>query len=163
MLDKRFIAFVLDFFISIFAIFPVAFVLFAVDINYDSIILSLMWCGLFCKDCLFGRSIGKYVMKLYIVDDNTGNTPSPFKCIIRNLTYIIGIFDFIPMVLDKGIVRLGEYMTKTHVVTTVLKRKEKEIMKRLVTILLFYLIVILINIMLAKLSSQLGLFGLLYQ
>ena len=121
MLDKRFIAFVLDWFISIFAIFPVAFVLFAVDINYDSIIPSLMWCGLFCKDCLFGRSIGKFVMKLYIVDDKSGNAPSPLKCIIRNLSYLIGILDFIPMVLDKGIIRLGEYMTKTHVVKVVVK------------------------------------------
>lgn len=160
---KRTLAFLFDLFIAVIAIIPICIILYIIGINFENMMPSLIWGGMFVKDCLFGRSIGKYFMKLYIIDNETGSVPSPLKCVIRNITYIMGIFDFIPMFCGKGSIRLGEYITKTQIVTSVIKNKHHKIIKRLSTIIFVYLIIIIINLLISKYSTIFGLFGLLYK
>lgn len=69
-----------------------------------------------CKDCYNGNSIGKYLMKIQIVDIKKSTPANPFKCAIRNYFYFIWIVEFIMFLCSKNGERLGDYLTKTRVV-----------------------------------------------
>lgn len=163
MIFKRLVAFILDMYISVFAVIPICFILFVLGVDFVTMVPSLIWGVIFCKDCFTGRSIGKYIMKLYIIDEQTGNTPSPLKCIFRNLTCILGIIDLIPMFCLNKSIRLGEYFTKTNVVSTVTSRENKQIITRIITIFVVFIIIVAINLIIANYSSLFNLLGLLYQ
>ena len=57
-----------------------------------------------------------FIFKLQIVDCQTKKTASSLKCVLRNLFYILGIFDLIFMCYHSQGRRLGDYIVGTKVI-----------------------------------------------
>ena len=68
-----------------------------------------------CKDIVKGQSIGKRFNKLKVVD-KYGNTPNPFKLIIRNITVVIWPLEVYFTITEKK--RLGDRLAGTDVMET---------------------------------------------
>jgi len=69
----------------------------------------------YCKDSFNGRSIGKRITKLQVIDNKTGAIASPFQCLIRNLFIIIWPIEVI-MTLINPARRIGDYVAGTKIV-----------------------------------------------
>lgn len=69
----------------------------------------------FCKDIINGRSIAKRILKLQLVDNETGEVASPLKCFIRNLLCIIWPIETI-IALTNTSRRLGDRLAGTKLV-----------------------------------------------
>ena len=85
MIFKRLIAFIID----IFLIVIIMGALFVVTQPIKSSILlqilsSLMLTSLFCKDCINGQSVGKRIMKIQVVDENSNRNISNIRMLLRN-------------------------------------------------------------------------------
>ena len=82
--------------------------------------LFLIWILVFIlfKDCLFkGRSLGKMICKLVIVNAQNPEQKASFKAlVIRNLTFIILQIELIIVLVNKG-VRVGDMLANTRVVS----------------------------------------------
>jgi uncharacterized RDD family membrane protein YckC len=72
----------------------------------------------FNKDCINGRSIAKRILKLQIIDLNSGQVARPLKCLVRNLTSIIWPIEIIMTMIDPSR-RLGDRLAGTQVVRLV--------------------------------------------
>lgn len=66
------------------------------------------------RDLITGRSIGKRVMKLKIIDAKSGKRANLMQCFLRNITSLIAPVDFI-YYHKKGF-RLGDRLAGTAVV-----------------------------------------------
>lgn len=66
------------------------------------------------RDLIGGRSIGKRLVGLKVIDKQTGEPAGLLKCLVRNLTWFIGTIDII-VYLIKG-ARLGDMLAGTDVV-----------------------------------------------
>lgn len=114
---KRFLAFVVDVFIALFMFVPISTILVLLKIDLSTTILPwLVWGVVFCKDCLGGRSIGKRLLGYQVVNNNSSEIASPYKCILRNLTYLLGVIDIAVMLYKKEGRRIGDYVANTKVV-----------------------------------------------
>lgn len=114
---KRFLAFVVDVFIALFMFVPISTILVLLKIEVSITILPwLVWGAVFCKDCLGGRSIGKRLLGYQVVNYNSPEIVSPYKCILRNLTYLLGLIDIVAMFYKKEGRRIGDYVANTKVV-----------------------------------------------
>jgi uncharacterized RDD family membrane protein YckC len=78
----------------------------------------------FNKDILNGRSPGKRICRLQVVDAITNQTAKPLKCLLRNLTIIIWPIEVV-ITLFNPTQRLGDKLAHTKVVLFD-KSKEKE-------------------------------------
>ena len=67
------------------------------------------------KDSINGRSLGKRITNLQVVDNKTGISASPLQCLIRNLFVIIAPVEFILSVVSPYL-RIGDRVAKTKVV-----------------------------------------------
>ena len=79
--------------------------------------LSITYCSMFflvIKDIIGKKSIGKKILKLKIVDKDTGNESSIGKRLLRNLTWFLGPIDIIVYLITKE--RFGDIIFKTKVV-----------------------------------------------
>ena len=88
--------------------------------QYDAIPIIAMWAivigyTLIADGMFGGQSIGKKLMKLYVVRVGTNEPCSYGRSILRNVTYILGIIDLIPLV-GKQKRRLGDYLADTKVI-----------------------------------------------
>lgn len=61
-----------------------------------------------------GQSIGKKIMGLYVVDKNTDAPCTYMQSAMRNITYILGIFDWI-FIVGSDRRRLGDRIASTKV------------------------------------------------
>lgn len=52
-----------------------------------------------------------------MVNNKSQEVANPFKCILRNLTYLLGLIDVAFMFYNKGGRRLGDYIANTNVVS----------------------------------------------
>lgn len=81
----------------------------------------MMYVGLFgfalyfCKDMVNGRSLSKRILKLQLVDNNTGEVASPLQCLVRNLFCIIWPVEFIVALANTGR-RIGDRVAGTRLV-----------------------------------------------
>lgn len=66
------------------------------------------------RDLIGGRSIGKRLVGLKVIDKQTGEPAGLLKCLLRNVTWFIGSIDII-VYLIKG-ARLGDMLAGTDVV-----------------------------------------------
>lgn len=114
-----------------------------------------------CKDCFGGQSIGKRMFNYQIVDRLNGDIANPWKCIVRNLFYFLGIIDIAMMLYQSRGMRLGDYVAHTQVVV---KKKNWEIqwVRSIIAIACVFLTLFLISLLLHKYVTSLGLLGLLY-
>lgn len=115
---KRFLAFVVDAFMALLLFVPISIILVLLDVDVSTTTLPwLVWGVLFCKDCFGGRSIGKRLLGYRVVNNKSQEVANPFKCILRNLTYLLGLIDVAFMFYNKGGRRLGDYIANTNVVS----------------------------------------------
>lgn len=161
---KRFLAFVIDVFMSIifFVLITVCSVLMKIDMHVD-IIPWLVWGAIFCKDSFGGRSIGKRILGYQVIDNKTNLAARPFKCLIRNLTYILGIFDVAMMFYHSKGYRIGDYITHTHVEKVDKPLQKTKWFEAFMVIICVFVIIVFINMLLNYYASSLGLWGLLYK
>ena len=68
----------------------------------------------FNKDVFQGQSIAKRVLKQRIVQNDSGETSSPLRCLIRNLTILIWPIEVI-VVMISPTRRIGDFMAGTRV------------------------------------------------
>ena len=72
--------------------------------------LGLLW--LF-KDIFNGASIGKRIVKIRVVDENS-KKPQIYKLLLRNITLVIWPLEAYFLLSEK--IRFGDKITKTHVI-----------------------------------------------
>jgi uncharacterized RDD family membrane protein YckC len=77
--------------------------------------LILLFYTLFADGMFVGQSIGKKLMKLYVVRSDTEEPCTYGRSVLRNITYLLGIFDFI-FIFGPTKRRLGDRLAKTKVV-----------------------------------------------
>ena len=117
-MNKRILAFLIDFLIAMLLIAIIGSISM---INFTSIILSKIYgivlivsvFSLYFKDIINGKSVGKRIMKIKVVDFKE-NTPSTFRLFIRNVTLCIWPIEFLRVLLGKE--RFGDIIAKTKVV-----------------------------------------------
>ena len=114
---KRFLAFIVDAFIALLLFVPISIILILLDIEVSTATLPwLVWGGIFCKDCFGGRSVGKRLLGYRVINNKSQEGANPFKCILRNLTYLLGLIDVAFIFYNKEGRRLGDYIANTNVV-----------------------------------------------
>ena len=114
---KRFLAFIVDAFIALLLFVPICVILVLSKIEINTAVLPwLVWGVIFCKDCFGGRSIGKRLLGYQVVNNYSQEVASPYKCILRNLTYLLGLIDIAFMFYKNEGRRLGDYIANTNVV-----------------------------------------------
>ena len=69
----------------------------------------------FCKDIFNGRSIAKRILKLQLVDNETGQVASPLKCFVRNIFCVLWPIEVIVALTDTSR-RLGDRVAGTKLV-----------------------------------------------
>lgn len=116
MIFKRLIAFIID----ILLIVIIMGALFVVTQPIKSSILlqilsSLMLTSLFCKDCINGQSVGKRIMKIQVVDENSNKEVSNIRYIVRNIFVIFWMIEVFVLFISRE-KRLGDYVVKTRVI-----------------------------------------------
>jgi uncharacterized RDD family membrane protein YckC len=67
----------------------------------------------FCKDCINGRSIAKRLFRFQVVNNTTGETASPLRCLVRNLFIIIWPVEVVVSLLNTKR-RLGDLVAGTR-------------------------------------------------
>jgi uncharacterized RDD family membrane protein YckC len=69
----------------------------------------------FCKDIISGRSIAKRILKLQIVDNNTGQVATPLQCFIRDVFCLLWFIEvFVAMANTSR--RIGDRVAGTRLV-----------------------------------------------
>ena len=116
MIFKRLFAFILDLLI----ISTIISLLFLPTYEIKSIVLvelysALMLTLLLCKDCINGQSIGKRIMKIQVVDENSNQRVSNSREILRNIFVVFWIVEVIVLFISKD-KRIGDYVAKTKVI-----------------------------------------------
>lgn len=150
---KRFIAFVIDVFAAILLFIPISSIFILLRIEVLKVMLPLIiWFIILCKDCFNGRSVGKLLFNFQIIDKRTGRTTNPFKCIYRNLFYLLGIIDIIPM-FGPPKMRLGDIVVNTEVVSCKHSLNGKNILMGLISIIFMFGLFLIINFTLGNLLS----------
>ena len=69
----------------------------------------------FFKDSINGRSPGKRITKLQVIDNKTNMAASPLKCFIRNIFIIIWPIEGIISIINPSR-RIGDFVANTKVV-----------------------------------------------
>jgi uncharacterized RDD family membrane protein YckC len=69
----------------------------------------------YCKDCINGRSPGKRITKLQVVDNKIGAVASPLQCLVRGLFIIIWPIEVI-VTLTNPARRIGDLVAGTKVI-----------------------------------------------
>lgn len=126
-LGTRLATMFLDHIIMTFVIFVFALPIFVVDMmalfndeastpamNSNVIYLTVFGFSLyFNKDIYGGRSIGKRIMKLQVVEANSGKPASELRCFVRNLTIILWPLEIIVSLFSNDR-RLGDFIAGTR-------------------------------------------------
>ena len=76
--------------------------------------LILLFYTLVADGMFVGQSIGKKLMKLYVVRSDTEEPCTYGRSVLRNITYLLGIFDLI-FLIGPTKRRLGDRLAKTKV------------------------------------------------
>ncbi|MBW7913273.1 MAG: RDD family protein, partial [Taibaiella sp.] len=75
-----------------------------------------MYAIYFCKDNFNGKSPGKKIMGLQVVNNKTMQPANPWRCIVRNLFCIFWPIEFIVALANPGR-RIGDFVAGTAVVS----------------------------------------------
>jgi len=67
------------------------------------------------KDAFNGRSIGKRICGLQIVDRKTNEVASSLKCMVRNITFLVWPLEVIILLVTRNR-RLGDFIMNTEIV-----------------------------------------------
>lgn len=98
-LERRLVAYLIDFFIPVLVILPINFGAFMVlpitiqdNISTGSFVLWIAY--LLFKDSVKGQSIGKKLLKVCVIDDDSGLLCSAPKSFFRNFPSLFGLIGF---------------------------------------------------------------------
>lgn len=80
-----------------------------------NVLQSLILCIFIIFRDVFGRSVGKRIFKLHIVDQKSNSNSSLYQRIIRNISMIIGFVELPIVLLNKDSRRLGDILAGTSV------------------------------------------------
>jgi len=67
------------------------------------------------KDSFNGRSIGKRIMRLQVVQSETNLAASPLRCFVRNLSLLLWPIEMIVILVRPGR-RMGDFIANTKIV-----------------------------------------------
>ena len=81
-------------------------------LNVKIILIALIY--MVIRDLFGGRSVGKRILKLKVVDANSGEKATPLALFLRNTTWLLGPVEAIVLVTTDT--RLGDRIAKTKVV-----------------------------------------------
>ena len=76
---------------------------------------SVWWFPLLLRD-MFGRSLGKFIMGLEIINLESGGKPSIKQCFLRNLTFLLSFYEGIVLLFTEDDRRWGDKLAKTRVI-----------------------------------------------
>ena len=109
--EKRLIAAVIDFYIVIFIII---FSVLLIGIELDSWLLIAVGVVLLCLKDVSGRSVGKKLLKLGLLDVDSERTPSLIKRVLRNISMVIWPVEVFLLLSKRR--RIGDTLCHTRVV-----------------------------------------------
>ena len=96
----------------------------------------------FLKDSFNGRSIGKRITGLQVVDNKTGVVASPLKCLVRNLFIAIWPIEFVATLIRPDR-RIGDYVAGTKVILYIKSDdKNKTNYFQVITLFIFVLLLL---------------------
>ncbi len=98
-------------------------------ITFPSMIFITGVALFFCKDSLQGRSFGKRLLKLQVVDNYNRISAGPLRCMVRNLFIIIWPLELLITLFSRER-RLGDIVAGTRVVRFDENQEPPEIDKR---------------------------------
>ena len=161
---KRYVALLIDSFSAMMFLFILMFFLGFFNILEDvpDLWMEMIAGFLFYKDCFDGKSIGKRILKLQVIDCKTGQAASPLKCFVRNLSYLLNLFDLLPMFYHFHGRRLGDYITNTCVIEYDNKKPQTKWLEAISIVIGVNLLIIILSMLIPRYSTALGLYGLLY-
>ena len=161
--SKRCFALVIDMFMSIVYFIPICICVVLLGYTeHEYLIPSMVWGGLICKDSVGGRSVGKRLFRLQVVDIKTGQAANPFRCAFRNFFYFLGLFDLLLVFYNNAGRRLGDYVVGTKVLPYSPEQKRENWWLSILCIIIVLSVMISISLCIHSHASSLGLFGLLY-
>lgn len=99
----------------------------------------------FCKDIINGRSIAKRILKLQVVDNNTGQVATPWQCFVRNIFCILWPIEAI-IAFSNTSRRLGDKVAGTKLVyfDPALEQPKLNIGKAIIPVIISYALVFFI-------------------
>jgi uncharacterized RDD family membrane protein YckC len=152
MKKKRLLAIAIDF-IVIMLISQLFIFMSIFEQNYLIIIsFSFMFSLLLCRDNLNGQSLGKRLMKIQVVDNDSLQTTTSFKYILRNIFLCIWPVELL-IVLITGDRRLGDYIAKTKIILNTEVQSLKFKLKDLAIFLICFMIIFAFTVLVLKLST----------
>lgn len=163
MRQKRFIALIIDVTIIVLIGQLLSFIAFGGEYYIKSAIFALVCTFIICKDCVIGQSIGKYLMRIQIIDIHTGNAASNLKTILRNLFIWLWPVEVVFFLIEPDR-RLGDYVSKTRIIDTVEPHKFKPSINDFKAICICFILIWIITCgSISLLSIYLPQIQLLYQ
>lgn len=138
---KRGLSVLIDFFIVVLIKFIVEAIL-PNGVFFELLALSFSFYCLLCKDCYKGMSLGKYLMGIQIIDVKTHHIASPWKCVIRNFCYFLGIIELAIFLASSKGLRIGDYLTSTRGVPRDTRLQQKLSLTLYTVVALFAIFVI---------------------
>lgn len=140
MVIKRILSFLIDLFCMAIVYALLRFVVCSDNTFFESLLLTLPFALLFCRDSFTGRSIGRKLLNISIVDEKCERPISPLKALIRNMLLLIWPIEFIILLVNKK--RLGDSLVNSKVVEGKITHKVngKSIAVFVVTWLILFLI-----------------------
>ena len=102
----------------------------------------------FCKDCIAGRSLAKRILKLQILNHNTGNVASPVRCVIRNLFCVLWPVEVIFALINPAR-RIGDFVAGTTVAyfdAATIVQSKLNVVQIVVSFLIAYAFLMLVNL-----------------
>lgn len=109
-----------------------------------------IWSLYFNKDIYFGRSIGKRISNLQVIDIKSNLPASPVKCFVRNLPILIWPIEGLVVLINPSR-RIGDLIAGTRlVVFQPMDQEEKPAFSRLIAFLTVTWIAILFLFILGK-------------
>ena len=115
-IQKRIIAFSIDYFTFFFFLIIIQFIVglpFEKNMTLYSIEM-VVFALFFCKDSIKGQSFGKKKMKLQVVNNSDLTQANPLKCLVRNFLLICWFIDIFLLLSNKR--RLGDIITNCNVI-----------------------------------------------
>lgn len=115
MIKKRLLAFLIDFTCLGCLLILVDIICIWYDVPIANIIFTSFLLALFfCRDSFTGKSLGRTIIGIIVVDSRTLLQATPTKTILRNLFLILWPVEFIAIMIHKQ--RLGDVISNTTVI-----------------------------------------------
>lgn len=77
--------------------------------------IAVVYSLYFCKDVFFGRSLGKWLFNLRVVNSRSNKIASPIRCVCRNFFAMLWFVEVVLIFRDPAR-RLGDFVAKTKLV-----------------------------------------------